>query len=197
VEPFKKHAGKIAVIDENDIDTDRIIPARFLSKVSKFGYGELLFADTRGENHPLNDPNSKEATVLVVGSNFGCGSSREHAVWAIRQAGFRMVIARKTPTKPGFSDIFRQNATNNGLLLIELDPEQHKLITNAGQGAHINVDLENQTLQLDNQQLNFEIEPATKNIFLEGLDLIGTTSKLEAAISKFEETHDPIIPRQT
>lgn len=197
MEPFKKHSGTIAVIDENDIDTDRIIPARFLSRVSKFGYGELLFADVRGENHPLDQSNAKGASILIVGSNFGCGSSREHAVWAIRQAGFRTVIARKTPTKAGFSDIFRQNATNNGLLLIELDPEQHERLIKAGQGTVVSVDLEEQQLIFNDQQLHFEINPTTKNIFLEGLDLIGTTTKFESAISKFEETHDPIIPRQT
>src|SRR3984957_6801848 len=109
VEAFTTYSGKIAIVPGDDIDTDRIIPARFLSRVSRGGYGELLFKDVRGPEFALDKPEAKGATILVVGSNFGCGSSREHAVWAIQQAGFKAVISRKTADKPGFGDIFRQN----------------------------------------------------------------------------------------
>ncbi|RMG22400.1 MAG: 3-isopropylmalate dehydratase small subunit, partial [Armatimonadetes bacterium] len=120
MEPFVTHTGKIAVLDQDDVDTDRIIPARFLTLVTRSGYGELLFKDVRGPDFPLDQPEAQGATVLVVGTNFGCGSSREHAVWAIQQAGFRAVIAKRTQETAGFSDIFRQNSANNGLLLVEL-----------------------------------------------------------------------------
>src|SRR5580700_7660863 len=104
VEPFTTYTGKIAVIAGNDIDTDRIIPARFLTRVSRGGYGELLFKDVRGPEFVLDKPEANGATILVVGSNFGCGSSREHAVWAIQQAGYKAVIARRTAEEPGFGD---------------------------------------------------------------------------------------------
>ncbi|MBI3721325.1 MAG: hypothetical protein HY248_02125 [Fimbriimonas ginsengisoli] len=96
MEPFQTHTGAIAVLDADNIDTDRIIPARFLSMVTRSGYGDLLFKDLRGPEFPLDQPAAQGASVLVVGTNFGCGSSREHAVWAIQQAGFRAVIARRT-----------------------------------------------------------------------------------------------------
>src|SRR2546423_3448761 len=107
MEPFRTHTGKIAVVDADNIDTDRIIPARYLTRVNRSGYGELLFHDVRGEGFALDQPDAKGATILVVGANFGCGSSREHAVWAIQQAGFKAVVSRSTPESPGFSDIFR------------------------------------------------------------------------------------------
>ena len=137
MEPFVTHRGRVALLDWTDVNTDLIIPARYLKKIERTGFGPLLFADKRyaaggaptAENpdahgqeladFPLNDPAVKGATVLVVGHNFGCGSSREHAVWAVMQAGYRAVIARGS--KVGFADIFESNALQNGLLAIELD----------------------------------------------------------------------------
>ena len=137
---LRTHRGRLAVLDWNDVNTDLIIPARYLKKVERIGFGPLLFADKRyapggapetdhPDRHgpeladfPLNNPAYKGATVLVVGRNFGCGSSREHAVWAVMQAGYRAVIA---PGKGvGFADIFESNAFQNGLLVLELDAER-------------------------------------------------------------------------
>ncbi len=187
---FSVHTGKVAVLEADHVDTDRIIPARFLSMVTRSGYGELLFSDVRGGDFVLDRPEAQGASVLVVGTNFGCGSSREHAVWAIQQAGFVAVVARKEADSPGFSDIFRQNAANCGLLLIELLPEAHSRISGLGTGAEVTVDLLNQQVAGE----SFEILPATKDQLVRGLDLIGTTMDLEDSITRFEEKHDPIAP---
>src|SRR3954468_22845050 len=147
MEPFVTHRGRVAVLDWSDVNTDLIIPARYLKRIERTGYGPLLFADKRyvpdgapavedPEAHgaknaefPLNDPANKDADVLVVGRNFGCGSSREHAVWAVAQAGYRAVIA---PGKgEGFADIFEGNALNNGLLPIELAEADWRAIVEA------------------------------------------------------------------
>ena len=183
---FHRYSGKIAVYDADNVDTDRIIPARFLSRVSRSGYGELLFCDVRKDDFPLDRPEALGASILVVGTNFGCGSSREHAVWAIQQAGFRAVIARKTETSPGYSDIFRQNGANCGLLLVELPEAHHRLLVEAGSGAEVTVDLPAQTVTLVDQSFSFEIAPAVKDALVEGLDLIGTTLRHEEDIAKFE-----------
>jgi 3-isopropylmalate/(R)-2-methylmalate dehydratase small subunit len=194
---FSIHTGRIAVVPDDNIDTDRIIPARFLTRVSRSGYGELLFCDVRGPCFPLDMPDAKGASVLVVGTNFGCGSSREHAVWAIQQAGFVSVIARRTATSPGYSDIFRQNAANCALLLIELENEAHEKLVNAGSGATVTVDLAKQEVRIGPETLAFEINAGTKAAILEGLDLVGATLRHEAEISAFE-TRDKLFapPRE-
>ncbi|MGV3617116.1 MAG: 3-isopropylmalate dehydratase small subunit [Fimbriimonas sp.] len=191
---FTTHTGTIAVVPQDNVDTDRIIPARYLSRVSRSGYGELLFSDVRGPEFPLDQPAAQGASILVAGTNFGCGSSREHAVWAIQQAGFRAVIARKTPTSPGYSDIFRQNAANCGLLLVELDEAAHNHLVQAGSGATITLDLAAQTVTLGDSVHSFDINAVTKGALLEGLDLIGTTMRHESEISAFEQTHDTFAP---
>jgi len=183
---FGVHTGKIAVYYAHDVDTDRIIPARFLSMVTRAGYGELAFKDVRGPEFPLDQPAAAGADILVVGRNFGCGSSREHAVWAIQQAGYVAVIAEKTETSPGYSDIFRQNAANCGLLLIELPSADHAALVSAGSGASATIDLPSQTVQLGDQQFRFEMAPATKEQLISGLDLIGTTLAHEDAIRAYE-----------
>ena len=151
MDPFVTHRGRIAVLDWTDVNTDLIIPARYLKRIERTGYGPLLFADRRyapggappiddpeahgpeAADFPLNHPELKGASILVVGRNFGCGSSREHAVWAIAQAGFRAVIA---PGKDeGFADIFEGNAYNNGLLPIELPENDWEEIAAAGVAA--------------------------------------------------------------
>jgi len=191
---FTTHTGSIAILAQDNVDTDRIIPARYLTHVSKAGYGDWLFQDVRGPEFPLDQPAAKGATILVVGTNFGCGSSREHAVWAIQQAGFQAVVARHDPESPGFSDIFRQNGANCGLLLAELDPCQHQKLVEAGQGATVTVDLREQSIQCSGGVLDFEINPATRDALLQGLDLIGTTLVLEDAIKKYEERDDTFVP---
>lgn len=183
---FTTHQGRLAVVPGDQIDTDRIIPARFLSRIERAGYGELLFSDVRGPEFALDQPEAQGATIMVVGSNFGCGSSREHAVWAIQQAGFRAVIARVEPDSPGFSDIFRQNAENCGLLLIDLSPCEHKKLVEAGSGADATIDLPYQTIVCKGAVIDFDINPATKASVVAGLDLIGSTLQYADAISAYE-----------
>ncbi|MEA2553161.1 MAG: 3-isopropylmalate/(R)-2-methylmalate dehydratase small subunit [Fimbriimonadaceae bacterium] len=194
MEPFRTHTGKIAVVDADNVDTDRIIPARFLSRVNRSGYGELLFHDVRGGTFALDQPDAQGATILVVGTNFGCGSSREHAVWAIQQAGFRAVVSRTTAESPGYSDIFRQNAANCGLLLVELPQDTHDILAGAGTGAEATIDLPNQTVNVNGQTLAFEINGVTKQALVEGLDLIGTTLVYGDKISEYESKADLFVP---
>lgn len=190
MEPFTTHTGRIAVLADDNIDTDRIIPARFLTRVSRSGYGELLFSDVRNADFPLSRPEAEGASILVTGTNFGCGSSREHAVWAIQQAGFRAVIARRTSTSPGYSDIFRQNSANCGLLLVELPDESHAYLVAAGSGAEATIDLPAQVVRLGSDEFLFDIAPSTKEALVGGLDLIGTTLQYEPQIGEFESRHD-------
>lgn len=190
---FVRHRGKLAVYNADQVDTDRIIPARFLSRVSRLGYGELLFCDIRGADFPLDQPEAQGATILVAGTNFGCGSSREHAVWALQQAGFLAVIARVEPKSPGFSDIFRQNAANCGLLLVELKLEDHQILVDEGQGGEAEVDLENQTVACGGQTLSFEIAPSLREQIMAGHDLVGTTLVYEDAIRQYEEDRGPSV----
>ncbi|RYG49694.1 3-isopropylmalate dehydratase small subunit [bacterium] len=186
MEPFRTHSGRVAVLNQDAVDTDRIIPARFLSRVSRLGYGELLFSDVRGEGFPLDLPEAAGATVLVPGTNFGCGSSREHAVWAIQQAGFKAVIARRDTDSAAYSDIFRQNSANNGLLLIELPTEEHRQLSALGSGTPVHIDLEAQTVQGGAETYPFDIDPANKRAILLGLDLIGSTLLHESDITAYE-----------
>jgi 3-isopropylmalate/(R)-2-methylmalate dehydratase small subunit len=194
VSGFTTHSGKIAVLNEDQVDTDRIIPARFLSKVEKSGYGDLLFHDVRNDSFVLDRPEAKGASILVVGTNFGCGSSREHAVWAIQQGGFECVIARKEENSPGFSDIFRGNSANCGLLLIELNHADHEVLAALPTGSTITVDLPAQTVSFGEHVFSFQINDATKHALIEGLDLIGTTMKLDAEISKYEANSTAFVP---
>lgn len=197
MEPFTTHTGRIAVYDADNVDTDRIIPARFLTLVTRSGYGDLLFKDVRGGDFPLDQPNASGASILVVGTNFGCGSSREHAVWAIQQAGFKAVIAHKTDSSPGYSDIFRQNAANCGMLLIELVDPAHEIVVQAGTGAEVSIDLPNQTVTYKGETFTFDINAANKNAIVKGLDLIGTTLEYNEEISEYEEkSHLFVPPRQ-
>lgn len=190
---FTSHTGRMAVYDADHVDTDRIIPARFLSMVTRSGYGELLFADVRGGDFPLDQPAAVGASVLVVGTNFGCGSSREHAVWAIQQAGFRCVIARIEET-PGYSDIFRQNAANCGLLLVELPAADHGVLVAAGSGAEVTIDLPAQTVGVGDHVLKFDINAVTKEQLLAGLDLVGTTLVYGDQIESFESKWSSFAP---
>ncbi len=193
---FTTHRGKAAVFLNHDVDTDRIIPARFLSMITRSGYGELLFADVRGPEFPLDQPEARDASVLVVGNNFGCGSSREHAVWAIQQAGFKAVVAEKRPENPGYSDIFRSNAGNCGLALIELDTAAHAQLAAQGNGLELEIDLPNQVIRSGGQSYPFEINPATKKQLIDGLDLIGMTLSYQDDIARFEEQHTAFVPPQ-
>lgn len=192
---FTTLRGRIAVYNADHVDTDRIIPARFLSMITRSGYGELAFNDVRGADFPLDAPEAKDATVLVVGTNFGCGSSREHAVWALQQAGYRCVVAKKTAETPGYSDIFRQNSANCGLLLIELEESDHAHLVAAGSGAEVDVDLPAQTVSLNGQVFSFVINPTVKDALVKGLDLIGTTLEFDADIARYEASTSAYVPK--
>lgn len=194
VDPFTTHTGRIAVVDADNVDTDRIIPARFLTLTTRSGYGDLLFRDVRGPDFALDRPEAQGSSILVVGFNFGCGSSREHAVWAIQQAGFRSVVAKKTADAPGYSDIFRQNAANCGLLLIELEESDHLAIASQGSGAEAEIDLPAQTISCGGRLCRFEINPQAKDALVKGLDLIGTTMALESQIGEYEGRSRAFVP---
>lgn len=192
---FTVHQGTIAVLEDDNVDTDRIIPARFLSMVTRSGYGELLFNDVRGPGFALDQEQAKGASILVVGTNFGCGSSREHAVWALQQAGFKAIVAKRTETSAAYSDIFRQNSANCGLLLVELREADHQVVAAAGSGSQLKVDLPNQLVHLGNHEFAFDISPASKDALIKGLDLVGTTMLLEDSISAYEVKSREYVPQ--
>jgi 3-isopropylmalate/(R)-2-methylmalate dehydratase small subunit len=187
MEPIKIISSRTAVLPFENIDTDQIIPARFLRSTSREGFGKNLFADWRydasGAERPdflLNQPQAKGCTVLVAGRNFGCGSSREHAPWALTDYGFRAVVSTE------FADIFRNNSLKNGLLPILVDDATSQwLLTNPG--AEVTVDLEKSTLALPNgTRVSFPIEPFARYCLLNGVDELGFLLKQSAAIDAFE-----------
>ena len=194
MEPVTAFTGQIVAIPINDIDTDQIIPARFLKTTDSAGLGKNLFADWRYEadgtpkaDFVLNRPQHARATVLVAGDNFGCGSSREHAPWALRGAGFRAVVSTS------FADIFRNNALQNGLLPLQIDEEtQQQLISLAQEdaGTTVAVDLETQTLTLpDGRDVAFPIDGFARHCLLNGIDQLGYLQSLEGDILAWEESH--------
>ena len=196
--PFKDHRGRLATLDRANVDTDQIIPKQFLKSIARTGFGKGLFYDWRsrpdGTPNPefeLNAPRFTGASILVTRGNFGCGSSREHAVWAIQQDGFRAVIA------PSFADIFRNNSVKNGLLAVELqEAEVEEIFQMVGRyaGLEATVDLDEQrvTLHLPEElAFHFTIDPGIKGHLIHGLDAIGLTLKQEAAIADFEARHNP------
>ncbi len=194
MEPFKTFTGRIAALPINDIDTDQIIPARFLKTTDKEGLGKACFNDWRynadGSPKPdfaLNRPEHQGAEVLVAGSNFGCGSSREHAPWALLGAGFRAVVSTD------FADIFRNNALKNGLLPVAVDAGTQQQLISLAQEAPttaVTVDLETQTLMLpDGRRVGFPIDPFSKYCLLNGVDQLGFLLSLDEQIAAFEAAH--------
>jgi len=180
--------SKIVVLPIENIDTDQIIPARYLKITSKEGLGDGLFQDWRYHktdgtpvpDFPLNKPEAKGAQVLVTGDNFGCGSSREHAPWALTQYGFKAVISTS------FADIFSGNALKNGLLPIVVPADVHKQLLASG-GKNVKVDLRAQKLTLpDGKEVHFPIDPFAKECLLEGVDELGYMIKQEPAIAAYE-----------
>ena len=206
---FTSHRGIIAVLDRANVDTDQIIPKQFLKSIARTGFGEHLFQDWRylpdGAPNPafvLNRPEAKGASILVTRHNFGCGSSREHAVWAIHEFGFATVIAprqaRGGTIVPAFADIFRNNSVKNGLLTVELtEPEVEEIMQLAVRFPRLEatVDLEHQRVVLhlsEEVAFHFDIEPAVKEHLIRGLDDIGLTLQHEDAIRAFESRPDGI-----
>jgi 3-isopropylmalate/(R)-2-methylmalate dehydratase small subunit len=206
MEPFKSHRGKIATLDRANVDTDQIIPKQFLKSIRRTGYGENLFFDWRylpdGKPNPdfeLNRPRFQGAPILVTRNNFGCGSSREHAVWAITQYGFRAVLAPRMGDIPAFADIFHNNSVKNGLLNVELketEIEEIFQMTARYEGLEATVNLEEQrvTLHLPEEiSFHFEIDPSVKNHLIRGLDEIGLSLQNQKDITAFEKKHNPQV----
>jgi 3-isopropylmalate/(R)-2-methylmalate dehydratase small subunit len=209
---FKKHTGILATLNRSNVDTDVIIPKQFLKSISRTGYGPNAFFDWRykpdgshDEDFELHHPRFEGRSILVTRNNFGCGSSREHAVWALAQDGYEVIIA---PWKEingervnAFADIFRTNATKNGLLVVELSEDEVDIIfehVDANHGLQATVDLHEQRIELHVDEkiiFNFDIEPGEKEQLISGLDDIDLTLRFESDITRFEETHDPFFGR--
>jgi 3-isopropylmalate/(R)-2-methylmalate dehydratase small subunit len=187
---FTTLTSRVLPLPVNDIDTDQIIPARFLKATDKKGMGDNLFADWRynADGSPkadfiLNQPNSKGAQILLAGDNFGCGSSREHAPWALTGFGFKAVISTS------FADIFRNNSLKNGLIPIIVDEATHKMLFDLVEevpNAEVTVDLASQTLILPNGSVEFPIDPFNKTCLLNGVDELGYILGFEKEIAAFE-----------
>jgi 3-isopropylmalate/(R)-2-methylmalate dehydratase small subunit len=209
MEPFVTHRGRVALLDWSDVNTDLIIPARYLKRVERTGYGPLLFADKRYEpggapepdapekhgaelpEFPLNKPEARGASILVVGPNFGCGSSREHAVWAVAQAGFRAVVGKGKDE--GFADIFEGNAYNNGLLPLELKPPDWDAVAEAARaagGVEVTIDLQALMLTIHapggDRSIPIEVPEGQRQRLLQGLDAIAETLFHDAEIARHE-----------
>lgn len=194
MEAFKQHTGKVVPYDMPNVDTDQIIPARFLKKIDRVGFGELLFNDVRynpdgspKEGFVLNDPKYAGGSILVSGPQFGIGSSREHAPWAIQQYGFKVVIA------PSFGDIFRSNCFQNGLLPVQLsERDVATLIARAQELSdyQITVDLEAQVVSDSvGFSASFDVDAFRRDCLLRGLDDIGLTLEKAADIDAFEKAN--------
>ena len=186
MDSFKKVTSIATPLDKVNVDTDQIVPKQFLKLVQKSGFGKFLFfnwrydeQDNEKSDFVLNDKKYENSQILVAGDNFGCGSSREHAVWALLDYGFSVIIA------PSFADIFFSNCFKNGILPITLDQNiVEKLLQETGE---IEVDLENQSIKTPSEQISFEIDSYQKKILLEGLDDIAITFQYEDKISDFEK----------
>ncbi len=192
MDPFTSHVGKVTPLDRVDVDTDQIIPKQFLKRIERTGYGQFLFYDwcTGEDGSPdpdfvLNQPEYQGGSVLVAGRNFGCGSSREHAPWALMDYGFRAVISSS------FADIFKSNCYQNGFLPVELDDADVAHImtaATAGDGYEVTVDLEAQEVgDGSGWTASFSIDPFRRRSLMNGLDDIGLTLMHEAEIQAFEE----------
>lgn len=196
MKPFRRVEGVVAPLDRSDVDTDQIIPKQFLKRIQRTGFGAFLFHDWR--TLPDGSPNSgfvlnqepyRGSPVLVAGDNFGCGSSREHAAWAIADYGFRVIIA------PGFADIFHGNCFQNGLLPVELDLDQVRHLLDAAlerPGYRVAVDLEDCSVcGEDGFRAVFDVDPFRRSCLLEGMDDVALTLRHESAIAAYEKDKTP------
>lgn len=194
MQPFTVHTGTAVPLRAENVDTDQIIPARYMTTVTREGLGEGLFADWRRNadgtlraDFPLNQPQYQGATILIAGPNFGCGSSREHAPWALLDYGFRVVIS------PGFADIFYNNSLKNGLLSVRLPMEAVSLLWDLVEerpAMRLTVDLPRQSVSLpDGRSFRFEIDPFRKMCLLQGVDDLGYLLAKEPLIAAYEARH--------
>ncbi|WP_117169884.1 3-isopropylmalate dehydratase small subunit [Paraliobacillus sediminis] len=193
MEPIRKHNGLVYPLNRANVDTDQIIPKQFLKRISRLGFGEFLFYnwryDEKGQPRPdfsLNQPKYTNASILVAGDNFGCGSSREHAPWALQDFGFRVIIASS------FADIFYNNCTKNGILPVRLtDQEAQQLIENAqAKDYNITVDLESKKVyDSEGFEASFDVAAYQREMLLNGWDEIAVTLTQADKIDKFESNH--------
>src|SRR4051812_42069850 len=177
MDPVTKISGRVSVLDRSDVDTDQIIPKQFLKRVERTGFGEFLFYDWAKEPGWELPPNP----ILATGANFGCGSSREHAPWALEDYGFRAVVA------PSFADIFYSNCTKIGLLPVALPEDDVRALMEAGEAE---VDLAEQVVRFDGREVSFEIDAEIKHRLLNGLDDIGVTLSQADAIASYERDRE-------
>ena len=188
---FRQHTGLVAPLARANVDTDQIIPKQFLKRIERTGFGEFLFYDWRylpdGQPNPsfvLNEPRYQGASILVADKNFGCGSSREHAPWALGEFGFRVIIA------PSFADIFANNCFKNGMLPIAVNVEEIMKHAQEREGYQLTVDLERLVVEdSDGLSIPFVVSEFQRYCLLEGLDDIGLTLRHEDAIRAYEESH--------
>ena len=196
MQPFRKHTGLVAPLDRVNVDTDQMVPKQFLKLITREGYGRFLFYDWRyleGEvpnpEFVLNQPRYRGASILLTRANFGCGSSREHAPWAILDYGFRAIIA------PSYADIFYNNCFKNGLLPVSLPEAQMDELfrrTERAEGYRLTVDLETQTISDDaGLTFSFQIDPFRRESLLKGLDEIGLALRFEDRIAAYEKEKTP------
>jgi 3-isopropylmalate/(R)-2-methylmalate dehydratase small subunit len=185
MKPLRVHRGRMAPLDRDNVDTDQIIPKQFLRRVERSGFGPFLFYDWRREDPEfvLDQPQHRGASILVAGTNFGCGSSREHAPWAIEDAGYRVVIA------PSFADIFRSNCGKVGILALALPAARlrHLMeIATEAPDTELTVDLERQVVSAPGFECDFEVDPFTRECLLNGWDEVSLTLRHEQAIAAYE-----------
>jgi 3-isopropylmalate/(R)-2-methylmalate dehydratase small subunit len=188
VRELRQVTGRVAVLDRADVDTDQIIPKQFLKRIERSGYGEFLFYDwAKDPDFELNRPEYRDAKILIAGGNFACGSSREHAAWALEDYGFRVVLA------PSYSDIFRSNAVKTGLAPLELGEDALAQLKEAVAARNaLTVDLE--TLRIshpDGLELRFELDPYVQETLVHGLDDVARTLRREDRIAAFESSRGP------
>ena len=178
-----KFSSTYVVLPTENVDTDQIIPARFLKRIDKAGFGDQLFADLKPAEI-FNIPDARQRQILIAGQNFGCGSSREHAVWAIRDFGFRVLISTS------FADIFKENSLKNGVLTIEVDAPTHGCLVETFQKSpetEMTVDLREQTLEFGGVRTQFQVNSFSRTCLLEGLDELGYILRQEPLIAAFEK----------
>ena len=177
--------SRVTSFTAKNVDTDQIIPARFLKRIDKAGFGDQLFADLKPAEI-FNIPDARQRQILIAGQNFGCGSSREHAVWAIRDFGFRVLISTS------FADIFKENSLKNGVLTIEVDAPTHGRLVETFQKSpetEMIVDLRDQTLEFGGVRTHFQVNSFSRTCLLEGLDELGYILRQEPLIAAFEKAH--------
>lgn len=200
MDAFKTFTGTVCAVDRANIDTDALIPKEHLKSIKRTGFGSALFSDWRynddGSDNAgfiLNQPKAQGASILVGRNNFGCGSSREHAVWAVAQQGFKVVIAPIEGDIPGFADIFRNNCAKNGILTVQLSSDQVDQIfamAAADEPLEATVNLEEQKVSFGDTAFSFEVDPSVKEKLLQGLDDIAESLLFGDDISGFESQHN-------